>query len=73
MCEAFGLDRKIEKYKGTRPITLYRWDLECLIDVSDLVLKDRRKYADHSSPEYVAMKSVADRFRKEFQRVYAHD
>jgi len=21
MCEAFGLDRKIEKYKGTRPIS----------------------------------------------------
>ena len=25
MAEAFGLDRKIENYKGTRPITLYRW------------------------------------------------
>ena len=23
MCEAFGLDRKIAAYKGTRPITLY--------------------------------------------------
>ena len=29
MAEAFGLDAKIERYKGTRPITLYRWDLEC--------------------------------------------
>ena len=35
MAEAFGLDRKIENYKGTRPLTLYRWDLECLIDVID--------------------------------------
>lgn len=34
MAEAFGLDRKIENYKGTRPLTLYRWDLECLMDVS---------------------------------------
>ena len=25
MAEAFGLDRKIESYKGTRPLTLYRW------------------------------------------------
>ena len=24
MCEAFGLDRKIENYKGTRPISFYR-------------------------------------------------
>jgi hypothetical protein len=26
MAEAFGLDRKINNYKGSRPITLYRWD-----------------------------------------------
>jgi len=36
MAEAFGLDTKIENYTGTRPITLYRWDLECLLDVSRL-------------------------------------
>ena len=41
MAEAFGLDRKIEAYKGTRPITLYRWDLECLMDVIDCELGDR--------------------------------
>ena len=39
MAEAFGLDRKIENYKGIRPLTLYRWDLECLMDVIDLALK----------------------------------
>ena len=38
MAEAFGVDRKIEGYKGTRPITLYRWDLDCLMDVIDLAL-----------------------------------
>jgi len=27
MCEAFGLDMKIENYKGARPISLYSWDL----------------------------------------------
>jgi hypothetical protein len=73
MCEAFGLDRKIEKYKGTRPITLYRWDLDCLIDVIALALKDRRKYPDHSGPAYVALKSVGNRLRGEYQRVYAHE
>ena len=73
MCEAFGLDRKIEKYKGTRPITLYRWDLDCLIDVIELALNDRRKYADRSGPAYVALKSVGNRLREEYQSVYAHD
>jgi hypothetical protein len=33
MAEAFGLDRKIDNYAGIRPLTLYRWDLDCLIDV----------------------------------------
>ncbi len=40
MVEAFGLDTKIEKYQGKRPITLYRWDLECLLDVIDIALGD---------------------------------
>ena len=43
MAEAFGLDRKIEAYQGTRPITLYRWDLECLMDVIDCELGDPRQ------------------------------
>src|SRR4051812_46604669 len=44
MAEAFGLDRKIENYKGTRPLTLYRWDLDCLMDVIDLAFRDERDY-----------------------------
>lgn len=34
MAESFGLDARIERYKGTRPIGLYRWDMDCLTDVS---------------------------------------
>jgi hypothetical protein len=41
MAEAFGLDRKIDSYKGTRPLTLYRWDLECLLDVIVFALRTR--------------------------------
>lgn len=73
MCEAFGLDRKIEEYKGKRPITLYRWDLDCLIDVIALALNDPREYADHSSPEYAALQSLGDRLREEYQSVYARE
>src|SRR5262245_30440395 len=53
MTEAFGLDRKVENYKGSRPLTLYRWDLECLLDVIDFALKDERYYPDESAPEYL--------------------
>jgi len=28
MAESFSLDRRIEEYRGTRPLGLYRWDLE---------------------------------------------
>ena len=73
MCEAFGLDGKIEKYKGKRPITLYRWDLDCLIDVIGLALNDRTEYPSKSSPDYFALKSLGDRLREEYQRVYGHD
>ncbi len=28
MVEAFGLDKRIEKYQGKRPIGLYSWDFD---------------------------------------------
>lgn len=42
MCEAFGLDTKIDNYKGVRPISFYSWDLECLLDVLDMTLNDAK-------------------------------
>ncbi len=73
MAEAFGLDRKIENYQGTRPITLYRWDLECLMDVIDLALKDERDYPDKSTPEYQALKRLGERIHQEYDAVYGHE
>ncbi|MEA1934401.1 MAG: hypothetical protein U9N60_08230 [Thermodesulfobacteriota bacterium] len=55
MCEAFGLDRKIEKYKGTRPISLYSWDLDCIIDVLWLTLDDEKEYPDKKSEGYTLL------------------
>ena len=69
MAEAFGLDAKIENYKGTRPITLYRWDLECLLDVIDLALED--DYPDKAAPERRALKCLAGRLRREYDDTYA--
>ena len=31
LAESFGLDRRIERYQGKRPLGLYRWDLEGLL------------------------------------------
>ena len=53
MCEAFGLDRKIENYKGTRPISLlYSWDLDCIIDVLWFALNDEKEYPDKKDEGY---------------------
>src|SRR4051794_32870269 len=73
MAEAFGLDSKIEKYKGTRPITLYRWDLECLMDVIDCELNDPREYPDETAPESLALKSLGERLRSEYDRHYGDE
>ena len=73
MAEAFGLDAKIERYKGTRPITLYRWDLECLLDVIDVALDDERDYPDKSAPEFQALKRLGERLRKEYDDTYGDE
>jgi hypothetical protein len=73
MAEAFGLDRKIESYKGTRPITLYRWDLECLMDVIEDCLADARAYPDKTAPEFIALQRLGERLRQEYDRHYANE
>jgi len=73
MAEAFGLDRKIENYKGSRPITLYRWDLDCLMDVIDFALRDERDYPDRSAPGYLALKRLGERLHQEYDAVYGHE
>jgi len=70
MVEAFGLDRRIEAYSGKRPIGLYRWDLDCLLVVIDLALKDRRAYPDKVSSAYAALKRLHDRLQEEYRRVW---
>jgi len=70
MAEAFGLDRKIGNYRGTRPLTLYRWDLECLMDVIEVALRD---YANQSAPGHLALKSLGEQLRQEYDTVYGHE
>ena len=65
MAESFGLDRRINYYQGVRPIGLYRWDIECLVDVINSVLKDPEYYPTQDSPEYQAIKNLRDRLQVE--------
>ena len=39
MPESLGLDRRIDRYQGTRPIGLYRWDLDGLLATLSVVVE----------------------------------
>jgi len=68
MVEAFGLDSRIEQYKGKKPIGFYRWDLDCLIDVLSMALDDSKEYPDHKSSDYLALKNLFDNLKSEYNR-----
>lgn len=61
MVEAERLDKRIELYQGKRPITLYTWDLECLIDVISDALAHSMEYPDRSVPGYAALLRLQNR------------
>ena len=65
IAEAFGLDRRIANYQGVRPIGLYRWDIECLVDVINSVLDDPEYYPTQDSPEHQTIKNLRDRLQIE--------
>jgi hypothetical protein len=71
MAESYGLDRRIANYKGTRPIGLWRWDLDCLVDTIDSVLEDPEFYPSHETPGYLATKALLDRLKIERSALYA--
>ena len=71
MAEAFGLDRRIENYNGKRPIGFYRWDLDCLQDLTELALADTEEYPDQSGPGYESMKLLNDRIKRLGAQAYA--
>lgn len=70
MAESFGLDRRVENYKGVRPIGLYRWDVECLLDVMEAALVDRTEYPERDSEEYQALKGLYERLQAEYKAAY---
>lgn len=68
MPESFGLDRRIERYQGTRPIGLYRWDLECLLAATALAASGRDPVA--SPKGRVTLQTLHDRLQGLYQAAY---
>ena len=70
MCEAFGLDRKIENYKGTKAISFYSWDLDCILDVLDMVLNDEKEYPDKKDEGYIKLYELYEDLKKAYKETY---
>ena len=70
MCEAYGLDRKIGKYKGARPISFYRWDLDCILDVLDMVLGDEEEYPNKNDDGYIQLYELYADLKKAYKETY---
>jgi hypothetical protein len=70
MSEAFGLDRTIDNYMGKRPIGLYSWDVECLLDVIDGALESPSDYPDRNASGYQALRRLRERLADGSKRVH---
>jgi hypothetical protein len=72
MSESFGLDTRIENWRGKRPIGLYRWDFECLLDVIDHALKDDEEYPDKTTSGYNALTQLSGRLLDEYHEAFGN-
>jgi hypothetical protein len=70
MIEAFGLDSKVGNYKGVRPISFYSWDLDCILDVLDMVLNDEKEYPDKEDDGFKKLNELYVHLKNEYRRAY---
>ena len=68
--ESFGLERGVERYQGKRPMSLYHWDLECLLETLSLEMTDRPLHPRPSRRDLAALRSLYDHLRKEYDVAY---
>jgi hypothetical protein len=59
--ESFGLGGRVERYQGKRPIKLYRWDIECLIETIADAIKRSDYYPNKESASYKAVVDLQQR------------
>jgi hypothetical protein len=72
MCEAYGLDTKIDNYKGIRKISFYSWDLDCVLDVLSMVLDDQEEYPDKEDVEYTKLHDLYVVLKKSYKETYGY-
>ncbi len=70
MAEAFGLDGRVERYQGKRPIGFYRWDLDCLEDVLSISVDELRGEVGEASQRYQALANLSKRIKALRSRAY---
>jgi len=70
LAESFGLERRLQRYQGKRPIGLYRWDLECLLEVLPLEMEDRFHHPRLRRKDLHVLRSLHDRLREEYASAY---
>jgi hypothetical protein len=70
MIEAFGLDTKIDNYKGVRPISFYSWDLDCILDVLSMALHDEKEYPEKKDEGYVRLQELYMTLKKTYKETY---
>lgn len=70
MDEAFGLDSRIEKYKGTKPIGLYSWEFDCLIGAIDYALDDPKEYPNKDDSGYLSLLNLHKRLKEIYEKTY---
>ncbi|MBF0132760.1 MAG: hypothetical protein HQL75_09270 [Magnetococcales bacterium] len=75
MSECFGLDSRIGKYQGKRPIGLYQWDLDCLIGAIEMGIKDIQTKGQAGYGRYgTSDKDSLNRLLQRLQSAYtSHD
>lgn len=67
--ESYGLDRRIERYQGRRPLGLYRWDLDGLLAGLSIELDKPDNYYTPRANKG-AIKKLLDRLQAEYDSAY---
>ena len=70
MSESFGLDTKIENYKGIKPISLYSWDIDCILDVLDMTLNDQKEYPHKNGKGYLKFNDLYIHLKAMSKKLY---
>jgi len=70
LSECFGLDSRINNYKGKRSIGLYQWDFECLLGGIEYAINDTRSTSTVTQKDQDALVPLFERMNEIYQKTY---